>query len=298
MLLPLQQLQDSHTEESEVSVFNISQLDRLPVTQNELRIAIRRDPILSQVVRFTKYGWPSDVGIELKPYWNRKTELTVQNDFLMWGIRVIVPPALREKVLEELHSGHSGMSRMKSLARCHVWCPCLDKEVEEVCKSCRSCQEVKLLPPTAPLHPWIWPDRPWQRVHVDFAGPFKGSTFLLLVDSHSKWPEIYQMSSTTVFKTIKVLRHIFSSYGIPEQLVSDNGSQFTSEEFADFVKSNGIKHIGTAPYHPSSNGAVERLVQSFKRAIRACFHCSAVSVVNLFIELSNHTPYNYKCSIV
>ena len=67
--------------------------------------------------------------------------------------------------------------------------------------------------------------------------------------------------STTVFKTIEVLRHIFSSYGIPEQLVSDNGSQFTSEELADFVKSNGIKHIRTAPYHPSSNGAVERLVQ-------------------------------------
>ena len=106
------------------------------------------------------------------------TELTVQNDCLMWGIRVIVPPALREKVLEELHSGHSGMSRMKSLARCHVWWPCLDKEVEEVCKSCRPCQKVKSLPPTAPLHPWIWPNRPWQRVHVDFAGPFKGSVFV------------------------------------------------------------------------------------------------------------------------
>ena len=174
----------------------------------------------------------------------------------MWGIRVIVPPALREKVLQELHSGHSGMSRMKSLARCHVWWPCLDQEVEEVCKSCRPCQKVKSLPPTAPLHPWIWPDRPWQRVHVDFVGPFKGSILLLLVDSHSKWPEIYSMSSTTVFKTIKVLRHIFSSYGIPEQLASDNGS-------------HGIKHIRTSPYHPSSNGPVERLVQSFKRAICA-----------------------------
>ena len=152
---------------------------------------------------------------------------------------------------------------MKSLARCHVWWPCLDKEVEEVCKSCRPCQNVKLLPPTAPLHPWIWPDCPWQRVHVDFAGPFKASMFLLLLDSRSKWPEIYPMSSTTIFKTIEVLRHIFSSYGIPEQLVSDNGSQFTSEEFADFVKSNGIKHIRTAPYRPSSNGAVERLLQSF-----------------------------------
>ena len=94
--LPLQQLQDSQTEESEVSVFNISQLDRLPVIQNELQIATRRDPILSQVVSFTKYGCPSDVRIELKSYWSRKTELNVQNDCLMQGIRVIVPPALTE----------------------------------------------------------------------------------------------------------------------------------------------------------------------------------------------------------
>ena len=99
---------------------------------------------------------------------------------------------------------------------------------------------------------------------IDFAGPFLGSNFLLLIDSHSKWPEIYSVTSTAVSKTIEILRTIFAVYGIPEQVVTDNDSQFTSKEFAKFINGNGIHHICTPPYHPFSNGAMKRLVQSFK----------------------------------
>ena len=76
--------------------------------------------------------------------------------------------------------------------------------------------------------------------------------FLIVVDAHSKWPEVIQMSSTTSSKTIDVLRTLFARYRLPEQVVSDNGTQFTSDEFAQFLKSNGVKHIRTASYHPSS----------------------------------------------
>ena len=106
-----------------------------------------------------------------------------------------------------------------------------------------SVSEEKSKSAVAPLLPWIWPSRPWQRVHVDFAGPFKGRMFLILVDAHSKWPEVVEMSSTSAAKTIEVLRQIFAAYGLPEQLVSDNESHFTSDEFAKFTKGNGIKHI-------------------------------------------------------
>ena len=77
------------------------------------------------------------------------------------------------------------------------------------------------------------------------------------------------MKSTTAGATIKALRRLFAAYGLPNQLVSDNGPQFTSTEFAYFLKANGIKHIKCAPYHPSSNGCAERFVQTFKRALRA-----------------------------
>ena len=84
-----------------------------------------------------------------------------------------------------------------------------------------------------------------------------------------EWPEVVELSSTTSERTINVLRSLVAAYGLPKQLVTDNGPQFTSTEFGEFAQQNGIKHIVTAPYHPSSNGAVECFVQTFKQAMKA-----------------------------
>jgi len=128
---------------------------------------------------------------------------------------------------QELHQDHPGASQMKGSVRSYFWWTGLDKEIENLSKSCVACQSVRHAPPTAPLHPWVWPSRPWQRIHVDFTGPFLGKSFLVVEDAHSKWPEVFEMSSTTSLKTIATLRHLFAAYGLPEQLVSDNGPQFT-----------------------------------------------------------------------
>ena len=84
------------------------------------------------------------------------------------------------------------------------------------------------------LHPWEQPEKPWKCLHIDFAGPFCGSMWLVLVDAQSKWPEVMQMKSTTASKTVEVLRSLFSRFGIPHQLVSDNGPQFVSDEYKQF----------------------------------------------------------------
>ena len=149
-----------------------------------------------------------------------------------------------------------------------MWWLGIDKDIENLAKSCHHCLGNKSQPAAAPLHPWIWPTIPWKRIHIDFAGPFLDKTFLVVVDAHSKWPEVIQMPSTTSFKTIEALRSLFAKYSLPEQLVSDNRPQFTSEEFADFIKANRIKHIRSAPYHPSTNGLAESFVQTFKRAMK------------------------------
>ena len=80
--------------------------------------------------------------------------------------------------------------------------------------------------PKAEGNPWKWPSAPWQRIHIDFAGPFLGENFLLVVDAHSKWPEVFRMKSITATSTIEKLRHAFASNGLPTELVSDNGRQF------------------------------------------------------------------------
>jgi transposase InsO family protein len=77
------------------------------------------------------------------------------------------------------------------------------------------------------------------------------------------------MKTTTSTKTIEVLRSIFSRNGIPAQIVSDNGSQFSSDEFATLMRRNGIKHFKSAPYHPATNGLTERFSHTFKKSMRA-----------------------------
>ena len=267
--LPLPMTEATKEAPEEVSVFNVSQVHALPVTFQQVQTATRRDPLLSKVSHYVKNGWPDQISDELKPYKNREQEIGIESGCLMWGIRVIVPKSLQEKVLESLHENHPGITRMKAVARSYLWWSGLDAEIEEKAKSCLQCQETKSTPAVAPLHPWIWPTTPWKRIHIDFAGPFLGKMFLIIVDAHSKWPEVVQMSTTTAPKTIEVLQVVFSRNGLPEQLVSDNGPQFTSDDFAHFMKANGIKHIRSAPYHPSSNGLAERFVQTFKRAMKA-----------------------------
>ena len=266
--LPLKTTDEEETSK-EATVFNISQLDTMPVTNRQLEQATRKDPILSKALHYTQRGWPDKVQEGLKPYQSRRLELSVEQNCLLWGARVVVPSRLRSKVMQEIHQNHPGVVRMKALARSYVWWPGIDATIESHVKSCTACQTVRNSTSVAPLHPWLWPTRPWQRIHLDFAGPFKGKMFLLVVDAHSKWPEIVEMPSTTSQRTIEELRRLFAAYGLPEQIVSDNGPQFSAEEFAIFVKLNGIKHIKCAPYHPSSNGAVERMVQTFKNAMKA-----------------------------
>ena len=216
--------QDEHLQEP--NTFNIRQIEALPVTSVHLKAAPRQDPILSRVLLYTKRGWPQNIPDTLKPYRNRKDELSLEDDCLMWGVRVIVPRKLQEKALQELHQSHAGISLMKAIARSYVWWPRLDQEIENMTKACTQCQALKNSPPVAPLHPWTWPSMPWQRIHTDFAGPFLGRTFLVAIDTHSKWPEVIEMKSTTSTVTIQELRCLFSSCGLPEQLVSDNGPQF------------------------------------------------------------------------
>jgi transposase InsO family protein len=251
-----------------VDILHMTQFEALPMTSTHVRKETRRDPVLAKVFEATMNGW-STQHKELNAFYNRRDEITAYQGCLMWGMRVIVPTKLRNYVLEELHSGHQGVVKMKSLARSYVWWPGIDKDIEQITKQCPGCQENQSMPRSAPLHPWEWPTTPWQRIHIDYAGPFQGKMYLVVIDAHSKWPEVITTSTSTTEKTIEILRTIFARFGLPETLVSDNGAQFTSDEFAEFMKYNGIKHITSAPYHPSTNGFAERSVKSFKHALKA-----------------------------
>ena len=188
----------------------------------------------------------------MKPFNRRSEELSVQDGCVLWECRVVVLIAGQVQVLKQLHDGHPGVSRIKSIARSLVWWPGIDKATESEVEKCDQCQLHQKTPSLAPLHSWEWPNRPWSTVHIDHAGPFQGILFLILVDVHSKWLDVMTVPSTSSEVTLQKLRVIFSTHGLPEVPVSDNASCFTSNEFREFMS-----HITSAPYHPASNGLAE-----------------------------------------
>ena len=288
--LPLPDTPSSVTVPGE-TILLLDMLNSLPVTAAQIKQGTDHDPVLSNVRTMLLSGWRNTTNDSFKPFQQRQFELSVHDGCILWGSRVVIPPSLRGRVLEELHEGHPGASRMKSLARSFVWWPGLDKQIEHQVQSCDSCQRSRHLPPAVPLQPWEWPQRPWARVHVDYAGPFLGRMFLILVDAHSKWIEVKPVTSATLSTTIEQLRSIFATHGLPELLVSDNGSVFTSAEFKDFTKNNGIRHVTSAPYHPASNGLAERAVQTFKESMKKSSQGSIETRLSRFLFPYRTTPH-------
>ena len=138
--LPLND-QPNVSTDSTSCLFNIAQIQALPVTFEQVQIQTKQDPLLKKLSQYVMQGWPKEVDDDLKPYHKREKEISLEHGCLLWGIRVIVPKALQTKLLESLHENHPGITRMKTLARSYFWWPGLDKDIEELAKSCTSCQE-------------------------------------------------------------------------------------------------------------------------------------------------------------
>ncbi|XP_045188468.2 uncharacterized protein K02A2.6-like [Mercenaria mercenaria] len=246
----------------------VSFITDIPLNAKDIADATRKNPILSKVCEYTLNGWPKYVNDpDLKPYFIRRNELSVDNGVILWGLRVVIPEPYREQLLSELHEKHMGMCKMKALARSYLWWNNIDSDIERTVKGCATCMSVQNSPATAPLHPLKWATRPWQRIHIDYA-EFKQQIFLVVTASYSKWLEVIPMKSTTSEKTIEKLRGLFSTWGLPEELVSDNDPRFTSAEFHMFMKNNGIRHTLVPSYHLSSNGAFERAIQVLKKSLK------------------------------
>lgn len=265
--VPVKDTWDIQTENIDCLFFESQDIVTV-ISSDMVRDETQKDPLLSHVFRYTMQGWPSVVDPELVPFKSRQNELTIDNGCLLWGTRVIIPKKLRDAVLLELHETHQGITKTKMLARCYVWWPQMDNDIEHMIQTCNICQARRSEPAKATVHPWTYPSGPWNRVHIDFATPQAGTNYLVIIDAFSKYPEVTKMKSTTTTATIVALQEVFSRHGIPETLVSDNGPQFKSHEFKLFCQSYGIIHKTCAPYKPATNGQAERVVQILKTAIK------------------------------
>ena len=230
-----------------------------------------KDAILSAVMRYTREGWPSkssEHGDEIENYRKLSDSLSMANGCLLFGIRIIIPTSMRENVLNLLHIGHFGISRMKRLARTAVYWPNIDSDITSLSNKCSTCAEHQNNPAKAPNHPWMYPEKPWSRIHVDHAIYFLGTNWLVVTDAHSKYPCIHATNSVSTEVTITLLEEDFAHFGYPHSIVSDNSTTFTSEAFKNWCRERGITHLTGAPYFPATNGSTERLIQTFKKCPR------------------------------
>ncbi|XP_026578597.1 uncharacterized protein K02A2.6-like, partial [Pseudonaja textilis] len=249
------------------AIFDASEFN-IPITAGDIALHSKKDKLITQVLDWVRRGWPgNDLSTEFSLFKTRQQELSSLQGCLLWGTRVVIPEPLRTPVLKALHEGHPGIVRMKALARSYIWWPGMDDEIAKWVSSCRPCQESRPALPTTTPTKWESANAPWSRLHIDLAGPFHGKTFLVVIDSFSKWIDVALLLATTTRAIAQALTRLFVTHGLPDTIVSDNGPQFTSTEFSRYVTNLGVRHILTAPFHPASNGLAERAVRTAKEAL-------------------------------
>ncbi|XP_003738321.3 uncharacterized protein K02A2.6-like [Galendromus occidentalis] len=239
-------------------------------TGEKIREATRKDPLLQQVSQRLLQGWNKSDSKDpnLRPFAQQADSLCDVEGTLLVDERVVVPSSLRTTVLKQLHQGHPGIVRMKALGRMYFYWPGMSVEIERLVRSCPHCAQNASSPVKVPLAPWPDPEKAWVRVHLDFAEPRKGKAFLVIVDAFSKFVDATWMSPASSFEVVKYLKTLFRLMGPPETMVTDNGCQFTSREFASLCQSFNIVHLRCAPRMPQSNGQAERMVHTLKNSLQ------------------------------
>ncbi|XP_054746789.1 uncharacterized protein K02A2.6-like [Anastrepha obliqua] len=254
--------------EEEMNTIIEDQCEKLPVSFEMIRKATKQCSTAQAVINALSNGWKQEITTELQPLYARKDALSVIQECLMFHERIVIPKKLQLRILRQLHRGHLGRERMKLLARSYVYWPGVDEDIVSYSRNCQHCASTAKMPVKHTVRSWPLATKPMERLHIDIAGPCNSFYYFVIVDTFSKWPEIFQIENITTQTIISKLNETLSRYGDCDTLVSDNGTQFTSGAFEQFVTSQGIQHIRTSPYHPQSNGQAERFVDTLKRALK------------------------------
>jgi len=248
-------------------VFVIESLNSLPITCSDIQKYTDEESDLRQVKEFIKSGFPNKVKDSINSFKSVSDRLSIMKGCIMYNNRVFVPEQLRAKVMEQFHDGHPGINAMKQIVRSLIWYPGIDADVVRTVQNCKVCLAVRNKPSQKCYTEWPKADRSWGRLHVDHFF-FENKVFFVVIDSLTKYIECEVVSSTSSNDTIEALTVIFSRNGLPDTVVSDNATSFTSCEFREFLTRNCIHHITPPPYSPASNGQAERAVQVIKNLLK------------------------------
>ena len=261
------ELDDKHTD---IEIYSLNKPISLTDNQMaEFKSAIENNAVEKKLLNYVKNGWPiyhKDVHTELQKFWNEQDEFTHFEDILIKGNRVYIPKKLRASTLDDLHAGHFGITKTLQRARETVYWPGMTTDITKKISPCEICLENADINNKEPMKYHEIPSRAWQKVSMDFFALNK-TNYLVIADYFSSFMEIFKVQSMTTKVVIEKIKDVCSRYGVPEQIVSDNGKSFISEEFKDFAKDFGFELITSSPKYPESNGKAESAVKMAKKIL-------------------------------
>ena len=241
-----------------------------PERLHELQKKTQDDPILQDLKSNIKNGWPNERNRVLprtRAYFNFRDELSVQDGIIFKGERVIVPISMRSRMMDKIHSGHIGVEGCLRRAREVVFWPGMNAAIKEYVSNCDTCNTYRKEQPKEPLISQPVPDRPWSRVAVDLF-TLEKKDYVIMVDDYSNYFEFNVLNQTTSAAIITSLKSQFARHGIPDEVRSDNGPQFSSSDFENFAREWEFTHTTSSPHYAQSNGKVENSVKTAKQILK------------------------------
>ena len=241
-----------------LQVYQITQ--QLPASSDslhQLRLLMQADDELALLKHTIMQGWPKSikqVPPELQPFWTFREELTVEDELILKGTRIVIPNKQCKAILKLLHKGHLHLSKCKLRAKESVYWPGLNDQLEDLVLNCELCLKYSTakckLEPSLLLGQEI-PVYPWTKLATD-TFHFRGASYLLIVDYTSRYPVVHKLMSMTGEYVASHFKLISSEYGWPETHMSDNGPCYTSESFTTLMKDYNVNHITSSPHYPQS----------------------------------------------
>ena len=248
----------------------VNMVSFLPIRDERLtqiRKATNQDEVCDQLRNTIIQGWPTekmDLPAVLHPYFHTRDEMSVQNGLIFKGDRVLIPLSLQSDIKRSIHSSYIGIDGCLRHARECVFWPEMSSEIRKYISTCETCCKFATEQPKETIMPHDIPDRPWQKVGIDLCEsetgvPHNCRLFLKLLGDRS------------IRKHNNLHHHPqvhFARYGIPCQVISDAGTQFTSSAFKHFSEKWDFKHLMASPGNQQANGKAESTVKSAKRLMR------------------------------
>jgi hypothetical protein len=233
-----------------------------------IKEASKTDPQISEAMQYTLNGWPkyiTDIPANLRDL--QHSQFTVADGLLLYEDRIVIPHVFRAEMLERIHDGHLGITKSRERARSCIWWPNITQEIAEYVTKCKHCQTHRPAQRKEPLIPSAPPEGPWKCIAVDLLH-FENHNYLVAIDYYSKYLEISYLPKKTSAVVIDKVKALLARWGVPETIMSDNGPEFSSQEFTNFSRSYGFEHITSSPRYPQANGMAESGVKIAKSILR------------------------------